>query len=147
MEEILWVSQSRCTPLPGSPNAGGRSKMHTAHQGCSPPSLRHSAHVQNLRTRLRLCHEQTLSTRSGDLYTVRLGQRSTAMSWDHQEEINTAGWKQDELGRKEELLISGCYLHRVWLRAGQLHLEMQIPQRCCLSCFADLRQLKIEASR
>lgn len=121
--------------------------MHTAHQGWAPPPLGHSAHVQNLGARLRLCHEQTSSTSSGDLYTVRLGWCSTATSWDHQGEVGTAGWEQDELGRKEELQISGCSLCREWLRAGQQDLEMQVPQRCCLSGFADPRQLKIEASR
>lgn len=75
------------------------------------------------------------------------GQCSTATSWDHQGEVGTAGWEQDELGRKEELQISGCSLCREWLRTGQLDLEMQVPQRCCLSGFADPRQLKIEASR
>lgn len=147
MEESLWVSQSRCAPLPGCPNAEGQDADSSPGLCHSIPGLRHSAHMQNLRARLQLCHKHSSSTRSGDLCAVRLGQCSTATSWDHQEEVNMGRWEQDELGRKEELRISGCYLCRVWLRAGQLDLEMQVPQRCCLSGFADPRQLKIEASR
>lgn len=119
--------------------------MQTAHQ--SVPLHPSGTQLTYKTLKQFLCHEQTLNTRSGDLCTVRLGQCSTAMSWDHQEKVETSWWEQDELGRKEELLISGWELHRAWLRAGQLDLEMQVPQRCCLSRFADPRQLKIEASR
>lgn len=74
-----WVSQHR-----------GQEQDADSPSGVCPsiPELRHSAPIQqNLGTRLRLCHEQTWGARSGDLCTVRLGQRSTATSWDYQEEV------------------------------------------------------------
>jgi len=87
-------------------------------------------HVQSLGAELRLCRERTLSARFGDLRVVRLGQGTTATSWDHQEEVEAPvrGSKMS-WGEGRNYRAQASCLHKGWLRASRVDLEMQVPQR------------------